>query len=417
MTFYTTPSSPTRMQRVSAQLAATWLVAASLSAQAHELDGQPAGDQPGWRLGVELASLIVSANDDWPKPHWRGVLTNGQTLRDQRGAVRLEHGVLDLAIRPHVNWGAQFTVGWHDREPAHVEAARLHASWQGHAGQWIASAGRSTISLGETIDRAGHLDHYAQVPLAKRALFNDQWIDDGVTLAWQGQAAGGLRVAELGLWSARAYPGGPQGPLAPTLRLSAQWGAYSVDGFATHLEPQGRGAIARTTGLPVHTHAVPDCRISVSDLVCFDGQVDLLASSVRWLSSDARWTISAAGMLRRERGQMASNSGQAHMATQMQAMWLDAAWAWRPAWIVAARVERLVPTNELNGTGVQPLAREAGWQDSGRVDRITMALERQLASGLTLSLEAGRETDADRPVSHLALRLRWADPQVLRGSW
>lgn len=342
-------------------------------------------------------------------------LVLGSAPRDQRGGVRLEHATLDLAARFDARVGAQVAAGWHDRDGAHLEAARL----VGEFDRWRLVLGRDTVRLGTAIDSAGHFDRFSQPPLARRAALNDQWIDDGAALAWQPNAHGqsdGLRRIEAGLWRGRAFPGGAGGPPVPTLQFAAGQDDVHLDLALAHFEPEGRGAAARSAGASGHVHGTLDCRASLAQRVCFDGRVDLLAAALSW-QPDGPFSVSAAGLWRRERGLLYSTSGEAALRSRIVGGWLDLAWQARAHSTLALRLERLVPTNRLEGTGTLLLARESGLEGGGAVERATLALVHELRDDLRIAVEAGHERDAARSVSHVALRLVWQRSALLGADW
>ena len=358
-------------------------------------------DMPGWRLGAAAAVVANHADETWPTPRWPGVMVLGRAPNALGDGLRLEHAVLEAAARVNSRVGAALAIGFHDREAAHVETARLESDWPTTSGRWTFGLGRDTVRMGSTIDRAGHLDRFNQAPLAKRAVLNDLWTDDGLTLAWQPADEMWLQRVEAGVWRGRSFPGGPGGSAVPTLRLQAAWGHVTAHAFVGHLRPQGRGAAVASAGAAGHSHAVPDCRLSLKQVVCFDGQSDVASASLHWASDDERWTLSAAALGRQDRGTLYSSSGDA--AT--------------PDWTLALRPERLTPKVELNGVGTALLAREGGLLDAAPVTRLTVALSHALRANLSLSLEAGQERQADTRVNQVSLRLVWKTPELLGGRW
>lgn len=385
------------------------------TAGAHEPGEDAVPDSPGWRLGAAAALVLPQATERWPSAGWPGVLIDGSAPRDRRHGLRLEHATLDLAARVEPRLGAHAAIGLHDRDSPHLEAARLQGRMAWGEGELVAGLGRDTVRLGPAIDGAGHFDRFSLAPLAARAVLNEQWIDDGASLAWRQPEADGLRTLEAGLWRGRVFPGGPAGPVVPSLRLHAGWGHVDAHLGAARFEPEARGAAVQSAGTVGHLHGTPDCREGLQQKVCFEGRVDLLAASLQWTPDDSAWTLSLAGLARRERGSLYSPSGDAAIRSTVSGWWADLAWQATPRWTLATRAERLVPRHRLEGIGTTLLAREAGLIDGGPVARLGIALLHEWQPGLQLAVEGGQERHRGGRVSHLALRLVWRQPRWLGG--
>lgn len=385
--------------------------------QAHEPWADALPPAPGWRLGAAVALVAPGADERWPQAQWPGVLITGSAARDQRGGARVEHATLDLAARLNQALAAQLAMGWHDRDSSHVEAARVLARWAVGADELEAGLGRDTVPFGEPIDGAGHFDRFSQPPLAKRAVLNDQWIDDGISLAWRGSVEDGVRAVQVGVWRGNTFPGGPRSPAVPSLHVHVGWGHVDAHLTAAHLEPQGRGAALQSAGARGHVHGSLDCRSSLQQRVCFDGRVDVLGASVQWEPEAGDWTFVLAGLARRERGALYSLSGDADYRGSTSGLWADAAWRPAPRWTLAGRAERLVPDSRVDGIGATLLAREAGLESGAPVERLTLGLAHEVTAGLEAGLEAGAERSAAGRVSFVALRLVWRGPGWLAGDW
>ena len=415
-----TRAMPIRSRRTERALA--WLLAAlgalsTPAAQAHEPGADALPETPGWRAGAAIALIAPKADDRWPVAAWPGVLINGSAPRDQRGGLRLEHGTLDLAARVDRHFGVQVAAGWHDREQVHTEAANLQARFDRAGDEIELRLGRDTVRMGAVIDGAGHFDRFSQPPLAKRAVLNDQWIDDGLALAWRRPDADGLRGLEAGLWRGQAFPGGPTGPAVPSLHLHAGWGHVDVHLTAAHLRPEARGAAAQSLGTSGHAHGSLDCRVSLQQRVCFDGTVDVAGASLQWEPAQGDWRVALAGLWRHDRGSLYATSGDTRLSSRVAGAWADV--TWRPAarWTLAGRFERLVPDNRLEGIGTVLLSDAAGLSNGGSVDRATAALLFEPYRQVTVSIEGGLERFAGGRVSHVALRALWRNPRWLGGSW
>lgn len=387
------------------------------AAWGHEPGADALPTEPGWRVGGALAGVLPGASDPWPVGAWPGVLGTGTAPRDQRGGLRLEHATADLAARVNRHFGAHLAIGWHDRDKAHVEAATVQAGMPWRDGEIGVALGRDTVRMGGVIDSAGHFDRFSQAPLAKRAVVNEQWIEDGLSVAWRRPDVDGLRAIEAGVWRGRAFPGGAAGPAAPSVHLHAGWGHVDAHFTVARLRPEGRGSAAQSLGASGHVHGALDCRASLLQRVCFDGTADVLGGSVQWEPAGTDWTLALAGLMRNERGSLYATNGAGTFHTRVQGMWADV--AWRPAgrWTLAARAERLVATSRLEGTGTSALARDAGLVGARPVERVTGAVHFDVRDDLQLALEAGQERSGGGRVNHVALRAVWRNSRLLGGSW
>jgi hypothetical protein len=399
-------------------VAVLWLAALGPeTARAHEPGADALPDEPGWRAGGAVAVVLPRADDRWPAAAWPGVLINGSAPRDQRGGLRLEHGTLDLAARVEPRFGVHVAVGWHDRERAHTEAATLQGRFAWGGDDIEVRLGRDTVRMGAVIDGAGHFDRFSEPPLAKRAVLNDQWIDDGAVVAWRRTGADGLRALEAGVWRGRVFPGGPTGPAVPSLHLHAGWGHVDAHLAAARFEPAWRGSAAQILSSSGHVHGSLDCRASLQQRVCFDGTSDVLGASLQWEPERGDWTVAMAGLVRRERGSLYASSGDAMLTSRLSGLWVDVVWRPLAHWSVATRLERLVPSNRLEGIGTLLLSDAAGLTGAGSVERAAAAVQFQPHEQWMLALEGGTERFAAGRVSHVALRAIWRNPKWLGGSW
>lgn len=388
------------------------------SALAHEVGSELIPEIRGWRVDAAAALRAAEADGRWPAPPLPGAPGLGMAPRRSDGDLRLEHATLGAALRLDARYGAQWVVGQHDRDKPHTESALLQARWALGADILALNLGRDTVRMGATLDGAGHFDRFSQAPLAKRGVLDDQWIDDGLTLRWQRDVERGLRTLEAGLWRGRSFPGAAAGALVPTLRAHGGWDHWDLQLFASHLEPEARGSAMQSIGAEGHSHGSLDCRAGLAQRVCFDGRSELLGASLRWENDDGALSASLAGLLRHERGALYSLSSTADYRTTAGGWWADFTWSPWQHWILAARAEHLVPRNRLNGAGSTQLAREAGLLAGQPADRFSVAILRQLGWGAQLALEAGSESQVDgRRLSHVAMRLIWRAPELLKGRW
>lgn len=401
------PVSRTRSRRperlsTSAWLAVGLLAAAPAGAHGPWLDAIP--DAPGLRLGAAVAGAWYAADAPLPMPP-RGVLLTGQPDIDRDGA-RLEHATLDVGWRLSEALGATAAIGWHGDGDSHFEAFWLHGYRATPAGDWTLGAGRRRVPLGPVLDGAGHFDRFGLMPLARRATFDGDWIEEGASLGWRGGPEG-VWDADFGLWRGRAFPDGDGRGVFPHLRVGAQLGHVRVDGFIAHARADGRGAEIQR-GDAGHGHGVPSCAGGLAQVVCFEGDVDLAGASARWHLHEYALDLSLAGLSRRERGDLYSQSGDTRYHGRTGGGWLEAAWGFRPDWTLAARLEGVRGRHRLSGAGAGLVAREAGLlPDPGTARRAAVLLAWSPRADLTWSAEIGEERDDLARNRFVGLRLHW----------
>lgn len=381
----------------------------------HEIGDRNLPEDIGWSASAKAAVRWLQADAPLPAGPWPGFLVDGANPRDERGRVGLEHGTLSLALRLTPQWGAQLALARHGQEPPHWEALRLEARASGAWGaDWQASLGRDTVRAGPVIDNAGHFDVLGSIPVAKQLATNGAWLDDGLrwNARWEGVERG-LRGLEWGVWKGWGYPGGAGAPPAVTARAHLGWDHIDAHISVAHLEPQGRGAGLRTTTITGHTHGSLDCRYSLRQTVCFDGQVNLLQASLQWESENQDWRLRWAGVFKRESGDLSSQSAAARYAARLSAGWIDLQgplplrqseeWSW------VLRLERAEGQQSVSGVGVATLAREAGFDRYQPVQRALAAVVWGRDRALQWSVEAGSERSAWGLNRLVAVRLvgRW----------
>lgn len=401
-------------RRAAGLLAAGLLLAGA--AAAHEAhDGQvPA--HAGLNLGVGVAAGWWHARDPWPAPALPAVLGIGDRPADARG-WKIEHATVGLGLRASPQWSATLEYGRHADGNRHVEAAWLQyePAW---APGFSLGGGRGAPPLGAGLTGAGHLDRFSPMPLAKRAVFNGDWIDDGLSVGWQRDAPGapGLRRVDLGVWKAERFPGATDGPGMPLLHVQAALGPVVFDLFGARAQPQGRGAYVQRSGAG-HVHTAPRCDRSLSGIVCFDGRVDLLGFGAEADTGLAGLSLAAAGLLRRERGQLYGANGDTRYRGSTRGGWLDLRWQPAGAWQLALRQEWLSARHRLEGPGASLLALDAGLLPNEASRRTTLMGGWSPGPDWLLSVEAARESIGGERQTVLALRLRWTPRPWSLLSW
>ncbi|MBN8489364.1 MAG: hypothetical protein J0M20_16770, partial [Burkholderiales bacterium] len=184
------------------------------------------------------------------------------------------------------------------------------------------------------------------------------------------------------------------------------------------LRPEGRGAAAQGQGAFGHSHGVPDCRISMQQRVCFDGDSRLLAASLSGDSDDGRWQLQLGALWRHESGLLRTTDGRASYRGDTPGAWAQLGWQATPDWRLAARLEGLQPRQELSGPGAVLVARSAGFINVPSRQRVALAVGFGGLAPLSLWLEAGQErSDAPGEVrsAYALLRALWQAPRWLQG--
>jgi hypothetical protein len=398
-------------------LAALLAIGFETPAFAHERPDRLIPEEPGGRISAAIATAWFGSSRPVPAPRLTGILGMGDTPDDQRG-WRLEHGTVAAGIRASSSLGAVLALGWHDGEPAHVEAAWLELR-ESPGSSLAIGVGRNRIPLGTPIADAGHFDHYGQTPLAKRAAFSGDWIGDGVSLSWRPHfedTFSWVDQVDLGVWDARRFPGSESASLAAVLRLRASWGAIAVDGFYAHLRARGRGAYVQRTNSG-HVHTAPRCNSSLRDITCFDGDVDLFGASIEWDTPLEGLDLAAAGVLRREDGGLYSQNGDTRYRGRSSGGWLDVLWRPSDRWVVGLRQEWLRGEHRLSGPGAALVAADAGLLPNAASRRLTAMAGWQLAANWRASIEAGRERIAGGSATVIGLRLLWTPDSLVQWNW
>ncbi|MFM2119115.1 MAG: hypothetical protein RL722_583 [Pseudomonadota bacterium] len=414
-------------------LAATCLALSLLTptARAHELGDDPLPATPGVRLGAAAVFSSIWSDVTLPVRRWPGQPGSGQVPSERTG-LGLEHGTLDAAWRlsggegsEGLGQGGVLALGRHGQDPAHVEAAwwRLEQGRRDGplAGRLSLQLGRDRLPLGEPLRNAGHFDRYAQAPLIKRLVLNDDLMPDGLNLAWRraDDHARGTRLTgvDLGVWQVRGWPGSRNGQLAPVLHLQGADNLPSLgglrltaDAFVASLHPQGRGMVAASSSA-AHTHAAPDCRTSLTGVVCFDGRTRLLGGSLQ--ASLGRWQFELAALSQADQGSLYSRRGAASYQGRQQGGWLQAAYRIHPAWEASARAERSVARHSLIGPSADLVAADGGLLPNRPITRLAAQVDWQPMDGLTLYAETGTEGNGSGPAAvkdhwlGLRLKINW----------
>lgn len=397
------------------------LACLTLPALAHEQTSDAETSGKGIRLNMALAISYAKSDTAWPTPRLSGLLGSGQTPEDRRQWA-LEHGTVSLDITPVSPVSLQLAWGWHDQDPAHVEAAWLHTNWQTHDASWQVGVGRKAIPMGPVLSQGGHLDRFAAMPLAKRVVLDDDWIDDGAALTWRNQAdhEDGERVRveslSVGVWQAQDFPGGEGAKVAPSLHVAMSLWSLRVDAFGISVHPTARGSYSQNERA-AHTHDTPDCSRSLVGIFCFDGRSDVGGISVVWPSPLPHVRLQAGGLLRRDRGLLYSLNGQASYRGTTGGGWLDATWRFQPHWSIGTRLETVRGVQTIEGDGALLVATDAGLLSNQKHQRWSTNLLYQATPALQISAEAGQELHGDDQQTFALLRLVWTPTPFIDFRW
>lgn len=361
----------------------------------------------GAKVGLSAALTSLSAPERLPSQGLPGYLLLGDPGVDPRDS-RLEHGVAQLGYRFSPAWGAQLALGAHGSDPVHIESAWLQGRGKLSTSDWALGAGRQSPSLGSTLDRAGHIDRFGLIPLAKQAVLSGDWIEDGAEFGIKQQNGDlGWRV-DAGVWSGRKFPGASGSPAIPSLHLGTNWetsiGEISADAFAAQLRPTGRGSrLANAPG--GHTHVAPVCNESLQEVVCFDGRSRVAGLSAQWESRDWPITLTGAVMWRTEDGSLQSRNGIGQYMGRTRGEWVEGVLRPVPQWELGLRLERLAATQTLVGPGAALVAAEAGFAAYAPQRRYTAMAGYLAKPWADVRLEWGRELAGQQAVNFVALRL------------
>jgi hypothetical protein len=139
-------------------------------------------------------------------------------------------------------------------------------------------------------------------------------------------------------------------------------------------------------------------------VLCFSGNTRVAGSSLQWQSHDWPVTLQGAYWLRHDDGTLRSVNGQAEHTATYGGGWLRALWRPRSDWELGARSERINADLSLKGAGATLLAQEAGLPGSAPLRRDSALLSWLPHRMVTISAEAGRETQGVQSVNFTLLR-------------
>lgn len=382
--------------------------------QAHVPGEAPLPDEPGLKMGAAVAWSWVDADHDWPAPRLPGVLGTGATA-DKRNGGGLEHGVLSAGWRPADWLGLQVAAGWHDDGDAHIEAAWLEARHTVTGGEAVLGVGRNSLPVGEVVTAAGEFDLFGAMPLAKRAAFDGNWIDDGINVRWNGFDRFNLRI-DAGVWRTGKFPAAADPTWSPMLHAGIDvGGGLQLDAFVARVRAPKRGSFVSLSE-NAHSHGAPSCDRALFEIACFEGHANLAGVSGRWHAATLPVEVGAAWLTRREQGDLYDINGDARYRGHIDGGWVDLRWDLSPRWTLAGRFERVSTRNRLHGSGAAALARDTGLApNDDPAQRHAAALRwTPLAAWptLQLSLEAGSERVGGDRNRFAMLRVLWRGAQT-----
>ena len=166
-----------------------------------------------------------------------------------------------------------------------------------------------------------------------------------------------------------------------------------------------------------HTHGVPNCELSLSGLVCFDGRVNVLGGSLSWASHEWPVTLVAAACGAMSKGRCIRRTAMRSYHGQTLGGWIDAVWDWRDNWQVAARFEAL----ERHAGPVRARSCAGGRRGGSLAQLAGTTLHRgaglQPDPAWRLSAEIGNERTGGTNNPFVMLRVVWTAPWLLSGQW
>ncbi len=398
------------------------LITASATAHAHGEVGDVLPVEPALNLSLQLAVRALAAPEMLPSTRFDGVLLRGDAGIDPEG-LQAEHVAAAAAWRMTPNLGAYAAAGAHNEDPAHVEALWLQWRQDDDAGRvWLATAGRQRLAVGPVLGEQWHTGNYGLPALAHRAAFDHGMADDGIQFGWRGPSGEADFALDAGLWRGRRFPGSEHGGSAKpglSLRAGATWAAWSADVAWLKVEPKARAA--NTSPAVGHSHGSPICDPMLRQVICFSGRSQLFGASMRWTGAQSALrlplTLSLAGWLRHEQGELESANGLADYRGRVGGGWLEADWQWHPAWSAGLRHEALDVHHRLQGSGASLLAREARLQHARPARRETVRLIWQARTWARVGVEGGGEVVSGRRVMFAALRVILNFDQAVASPW
>ncbi len=364
-------------------------------------------DLSNWSIGLTAAGTLSRASGPWPGARIGAVLHDGAVQRDRRGDPTFEGAAVQARLRLSQAWRVEFEGARHGDDPGHIERAIAVGRLDQTTQRWQLLAGRLLVPMGDVVDRSGHFDAFSRLPLAKEAAVGHGWLEQGVGVDWASQRHP-VQVG-IGLWRGDRFPGSPDDRPAPSLRLGIGDRPLGAALFFAQARPDGRGSPQVRNGSFGHTHVVPDCAVSLQNLVCLDGRSRLYAASAQWRSPGDAWQLSGAAIARREHGQLYSTDATGAYRGLVHGGWVEASWRPRASHEFAVRLERLVISHAIEGVGATRLAQQAGLVGAQPVSRFAFAWQAFVLPALSIGIEAGHQRGAGvASVNWATLRLRLA---------
>lgn len=311
---------------------------------------------PGLSMSLGAGLRYITADNPFPTPRIDGILGAGSPLDDQR------HGDLDYA-----------ELGMHARFTPQTEAAMritrhgldngstdLEALWlEARAPDWglAGRAGRQQVPIGFENMIHSHARTFGIAPMAMRADINDEWLADGLRVNVDLPAKFSLGG---GLWNNQAYPGSDSdGVNLATASLTWYGNPWQVQLAYANADADGRALL--TTGQGGHSHTTPSCSgAPTNDRVCFDGRVNLVVLAARWQPENIPWWFGGEYWYKHESGTLDSVYGTPDYTGESGSGWMDIGYRFNSRFSLAARLEQLQMSNNLNGANAALIAQQAG---------------------------------------------------------
>ncbi len=145
--------------------------------------------------------------------------------------------------------------------------------------------------------------------------------------------------------------------------------------------------------------------------------MDLAGASATWTTPLQGVKLTAAGIWRRESGNLYSQNGDTSYQGRTLGGWLEVLWQPRARWEFGARQEWLRSTNRVSGPGALLVATDANLLPNNPSRRFTAMAGWRPVKSVLIALEAGREHIAGKGNTVAGLRLIWTPDALLERNW
>lgn len=334
-----------------------WVVSGSVLAHS----GHEHHTKQGASLNFGLGIQSVTAQNPWPAARLPGVLEAGSERENEQG-VSISYLELGVSYRFSDQLLAVYNTAKHgvnmapETEALYFEYTDLEL---GTLLQVDTRLGRQQVNVGLLNQQESHDWRLGIAPIAMRAVLNDSWRSDGVTVHFKSHSGWYLGA---GIWSNSFFPGGDiDNSALNTYTINAGWQQqesgtkiqYEV-GYA-NLDVTGRAL--STIGAGRHTHTLPSCSAVDENRVCFVGDVDLIHVGAKW-QKQKLW-VQGELFYKKEEGILDSVFGMPGYHSEYLGSWLDLGWQISPDWNAITRVQYNRVNHQIKGANAQLIAEQA----------------------------------------------------------